>query len=58
MPEQLELLTPPGMPIPEPDKGLAMMRQIRQLVEEEDLYIAYSHSTNKDWIKACSSYMC
>jgi glyoxylase-like metal-dependent hydrolase (beta-lactamase superfamily II) len=58
MPEQLELLTPPGMPIPEPEKGLAVMKQIREKVEKEDLYIAYSHPTNKDWVKACSSYMC
>lgn len=58
MPEQLDLLTPPGMPIPEPEKGLAVMKQIREKVEKEDLYIAYSHPTNKDWVKACSSYMC
>jgi len=58
MPEQLDFITPPGMPIPEPEKGLAMVRQIRDLVEQEDMYIAYSHPTIKDWIKACSSYMC
>ena len=58
MPEQLDLITPPGMPIPEPEKGLAMVKQIRQLVELDDLYVVYSHPTNKDWVKACSSYMC
>jgi len=58
MPEQIELVTTPGYPIPEPEKALQVVKDIRRLVENDEIYVVYSHPTNKDWIKSCGSYFC